>query len=199
MGDVGAASELDLCIDAISLQVAGEVFPAVGVFQGGLDITGHFVSGPFIGAESFCPCLGFAFAEGQIVFLFEFLADTDIPFQPVTVGDSFAVIVHTVEDEMTVGIGRVVVTDYHILSVFDAHLFHILLCDLRHKLIGQAWLVLRFETDGYVADRFADPWVQLGLDFKTFGSDLRVVGDDAVVDDHFCLVFTVGVCGAASE
>lgn len=27
--DVGAASELDLCIDAISLQVVGEVFPDV--------------------------------------------------------------------------------------------------------------------------------------------------------------------------
>ena len=27
--DVSAASEFDLCIDAISLQVAGEVFPAV--------------------------------------------------------------------------------------------------------------------------------------------------------------------------
>lgn len=27
--DVSAASELDLCIDAISLQVVGEVFPAV--------------------------------------------------------------------------------------------------------------------------------------------------------------------------
>ena len=29
LGDVSAASELDLCIDAISLQVVGEVFPAV--------------------------------------------------------------------------------------------------------------------------------------------------------------------------
>lgn len=29
LGDVSAASELDLCIDAISLQVAGEVFPTV--------------------------------------------------------------------------------------------------------------------------------------------------------------------------
>ena len=27
--DVSAASELDLCIDAVCLQVAGEVFPAV--------------------------------------------------------------------------------------------------------------------------------------------------------------------------
>ena len=60
-------------------------------------------------------------------------------------------------------------------------------------------LVLWFEADGYVANGFADPWVQLGLDFKTFGSDPRVVGDDAVVGDYFCLVFTVGVCGAASE
>ena len=29
LGEVSAASELDLCIDAISLQVVGEVFPAV--------------------------------------------------------------------------------------------------------------------------------------------------------------------------
>lgn len=29
LGDVSAASEFDLCIDAISLQVVGEVFPAV--------------------------------------------------------------------------------------------------------------------------------------------------------------------------
>ena len=29
LGDVRAASELDLCIDAVSLQVVGEVFPAV--------------------------------------------------------------------------------------------------------------------------------------------------------------------------
>lgn len=97
------------------------------------------------------------------------------------------------------GIGSIVVTDYNILSVLDSHLFHILLCNLYHKLIGQAWLVLRFETDGYVADRFADPCVQLGLDFEAFGGDLRVVGDDAVVGDYFCLVFAVGVCCAASE
>lgn len=42
--------------------------------------------------------MGFAFAEGQTIFLFQFLADTDIPFQPVAVGDSFTVVVHTVED-----------------------------------------------------------------------------------------------------
>ena len=29
LGDVSAASELDLCIDAINLQVSGEVFPTV--------------------------------------------------------------------------------------------------------------------------------------------------------------------------
>ena len=97
------------------------------------------------------------------------------------------------------GIGSVMVTDNDILSVLDSHLFHILLCYLHHKLIGQALFVFRFETDGYVADRLADPWVQLGLDFEAFGGDLRVVGDDAVVGNHFCLVFAVGVCGAASE
>ena len=97
------------------------------------------------------------------------------------------------------GIGGVVMSDNDILSVLDSHLFHIFLCYLHHKLIGQAWLVLRFETDGYVADRFADPWVQLGLDFEALGGDLRIVWDDAVVGNHFCLVFAVGVCCAASE
>ena len=164
-----------------------------------MDIIGHFVPVQFIGTESLCPCLGFAFAEGHTVFLLQFLAYTDIPLQPVAVGDAFAVVVHTVEDEMAMEIGSVVVTDYDILSVLDSHLFHILLCDLHHKLIGQAWLVLRFETDGYVADRFADPWVQLGLDFEAFGGDLWVVWDNAVVGDHFCLIFAVGVCCAASE
>ena len=97
------------------------------------------------------------------------------------------------------GIGSVMVTDNDILSIIDSHLIHILLCNLYHKLIGQAWLVLGLETDGYVADWFADSWVQLGLDFEALGGNLRVVGDDAVVGDHFCLVFAVGVCGAASE
>ena len=55
------------------------------------------------------------------------------------------------------GIGSVVVADNDILSVLDPHLFHILLCNLYHKLIGQAWIVLRLEADGYVADWFADP------------------------------------------
>ena len=197
--DVSTASEFDFCLNATSLQVVGEVFPAVGVFQGGLDITGHFVSGPFIETESLCPCLGFAFAEGQTVFLLQFLADADIPLQPVAVGDAFAVVVHAVEDEVAMGIGSVMVTDNDILSIIDSHLIHILLCNLYHKLIGQAWLVLGLETDGYVADWFADSWVQLGLDFEALGGNLRVVGDDAVVGDHFCLVFAVGVCGAASE
>ena len=85
---------------------------------------------------------------------------------------------------MTMGIGSIVVTDYDILSVLDSHLFHIPLCNLYHKLIGQAWLVHWFETDGYVADWLADSWVQLGLDFEALGCDLRVVGDDAVVGDH---------------
>ena len=97
------------------------------------------------------------------------------------------------------GIGCVVVADNDILSVLDSHLFHILLYKLHHKIIGQAWLVLRFEADGYVADRFADSWVQLGLDFEALGGNLRVVGDDAVVGDYFCLVFAVGVCCTASE
>ena len=97
------------------------------------------------------------------------------------------------------GIGSVVVSDYDILSIIDSHLIHILLYNLYHKLIGQARFVFRFEADGYVPDWFADPWVQLGLDFEALGGDLRVVGDDAVVGDYFCLVFTVGVCGAASE
>ena len=97
------------------------------------------------------------------------------------------------------GIGSIVMPDYDILSILDSHLFHILLCYLHHKLIGQAWLVLRFEADGYVADRLADPWVQLGLDVEALGGDLRVVGDDAVVGDYFCLVFAVGVCCAASR
>ena len=111
---MSAASEFDLCIDAISLQVAGEVFPTMGALQGGLDVIGHFISHPFIGAESFCPCLGFAFAEGQIVLLLQFLADAHIPFQPVAVGDAFAVVVHTIEDEVAMGIGSIVVTDYDI-------------------------------------------------------------------------------------
>jgi hypothetical protein len=97
------------------------------------------------------------------------------------------------------GIGSIVMTDYDILSVLDSHLFHILLCNLYHKLIGQARFVFRFETDGYVADWFADSWVQLGLDFEAFGGDLWVVWDNAVVGDYLCLVFAVGVCGAASE
>ena len=199
LGDVSAASEFDFGSDAVCLQVVGEVFPAVGVFQGGLDIIGHLVSDPFIGAKSFCPCLRFAFAEGQTIFLLQFLADTDIPLQPVAVGDAFAVVVHTIEDEVAMGIGSVVVTDYDILGIIDSHLFHILLCYLHHKLIGQAWLVLGLETDGYVADWFTYSWVQLGLDFEAFDGDLRVVGDDAVVGDHFYLVFAVSVCGAASR
>ena len=97
------------------------------------------------------------------------------------------------------GIGSIVMPDYDILSILDSHLFHILFCQLHNKLIGQAWLVLGLETDGYMADRFADPWVQLGLDFEALGGDLRIVGDDAVVGDYFCLVFTVGVCCAAPE
>ena len=56
-------------------------------------------------AKSFCPCLRFAFAEGQTIFLFQFLADADIPLQPVAVGDAFAVVVHAVEDEVAMGIG----------------------------------------------------------------------------------------------
>ena len=97
------------------------------------------------------------------------------------------------------GIGGVVVADNDILSVLDSHLFHILLCNLYHKLIRQACFVLRLKANGNMADWFADSWVQLGLNFEALSGDLRVVGDDAVVGNHFCLVFAVGVCCAASE
>ena len=143
--------------------------------------------------------MGFAFAEGQTVFLLQFLADSDIPLQPVAVGNAFAVVIHTVEDEVAMGIWGIVVTDNDILGVFDSHLFHILLCYLCHKLIAQAWLVFGFEADGYVADGLADPWIELGLDLEALGGNLGIVGDDGVVGDYFCLVFAVGVCGAASE
>ena len=77
----------------------------MGILQGGLDIICHSIPDPFIGAESLCPCLGFAFGEGQTEFLLQFLADADIPLQPLAVGDAFAVVVHTVEYEVTMGIG----------------------------------------------------------------------------------------------
>ena len=125
-------------------------------FEAGLDIFNHLVSCSFIRAEPLFPCLGLALAKDQIVFLLQFLADADIPLQPVAVGYAFAVVVHTVKDEVAMGIGSVVVTDYDILSVLDSHRFHILFCKLHHKLIGQAWLVLQLKTDGYVADGFAD-------------------------------------------
>ena len=191
--DVRATSELDLGFDAVGFQVGGEGFPAGGCLQGGFHIVCHFISGTFIRAELLCPCLGFAFAKGQTVFLLESLTDTDIPFQPVAVGDSFAVVVHTVEDEMAVGIGSVVVTDYYILSFFYTHLFHIFLCYLCHKFIGQAWLVFWLKAYGNMADRLADPWVQLGLNLEAFGSYVGVVGDDAVVGDDLCLILAVGV------
>ena len=85
MWDVSAASEFDFGSDAICLQVVGEVFLTVGILQGGLDIICHSVPDPFIGTKSFCPCLGFTFAEGQTIFLLQFLADADIPLQPVAV------------------------------------------------------------------------------------------------------------------
>ena len=147
-------------------------------FDAGLDIFNHLVSCSFIRAEPLCPCLGLALAKDQIVFLLQFLADVDIPLQPVAVGNAFAIVVHAVEDEVTVGIGSIVVAANDILSVIDSHLFHILLCHLHHKLVGQAWLVLQLKTDGYVANGFADSWIQLGLDLETFGGDLRIVGNE---------------------
>ena len=69
-------------------------------------------------------CLGFAFTEGQTVFLLQFLADADIPFQPVAVGYSFAVVVHAVEDEVAMGIESVAVPDDDILGILDSHPFH---------------------------------------------------------------------------
>ena len=193
MGDGCAASELDLGFDAVGFQIGREGFPAGGCLQSGFNIVCHLISCSFIRTEFLGSCLGFAFAKGQTVFLFEFLADTYIPFQPVAVGDSLAIVVHAVEDEVAMGIGSVVVTDYDILSVFDAHLFHIFPRYLCHEFIGQAWLVFGLKADGYMADRLADSRVQLGLDLEAFGGDVGIVGDDAVVGDHFCLVFAVGV------
>ena len=76
------------------------------------------MSGTFVRAQSLCSCLGFAFAEGQTVFLLQFLADADIPLQPVAAGDAFAIVIHTIEDEVAMGIGSVMVTDYDILGNF---------------------------------------------------------------------------------
>ena len=89
-----------------------------------LVIVSHFVAGPFIGTESLCPCLGFVFAEGRTVFLLQFLADADIPFQPIAVRNAFAIVVHAVEDEVAMGIESVTVPDDDILGILDSHPFH---------------------------------------------------------------------------
>lgn len=47
---------------------------------------------------------------------------------------------------MTVGIAIVEVANKEILSVLDAHQFHVLFCYLRHHLIVQLVLVLWQET-----------------------------------------------------
>lgn len=51
---------------------------------------------------------------------------TRIPFQPVAVEDSFAVVVHAIEDEVAMGIGGVVVSYYDIstCSILEHIPFH---------------------------------------------------------------------------
>lgn len=70
----------------------------------------------------------------------------------VAVGDGLPVITYAIVDQMAMGMGLVEVPYQQVLRIGDAHLLHVLLCDLCHPLIGELRGILRRERQGDMSD-----------------------------------------------
>ena len=73
---------------------------------------------------------------GQSVFVFQSLCSNLITLKIVLRRDYFTIVVDAIIDQMAMRIVGVMMPDQDELSVLNAHQFHILQCDLNHKLIA---------------------------------------------------------------
>ena len=74
---------------------------------------------------------------------------------------------------MAVGIAVIEMAHKEKLSVFDAHQFHLLPCNLRHHLVCQLVFVLWQKTQGDMTYRLWDSGIHLSLELKTVDDALR--------------------------
>ena len=90
---------------------------------------------PVVWAQAFLVDMVFAIGKVQSVFCCQHLADLLIPTKVVLVTNRLAVIVHPVEDNMTMWMFTINVPGNDVLRILNAHQLHVVMSDLQHQRV----------------------------------------------------------------
>ena len=89
----------------------------------------------------------------QPIFVLDFLDNLVAPLVIVALVYRFSVHIHAVIYDVEMRMVGLQMAHNKILGILNSHTFHILLCELCHKFIGQSWRVGIVETDGDMTSR----------------------------------------------
>ena len=88
-----------------------------------------------VGAQAFLFDMVFTIGKVQAIFGGQHFADFLIPTEIVLVANRLAVIIHSVENDMTMRMLTVDMPGNDVLRVFNTHQFHIVVCYAQHQSI----------------------------------------------------------------
>ena len=126
-----------------------QVFPTISFGQFFFQCLVYLVLCLVVGAQAFLFDMVFTIGKVQAIFGGQHFADFLIPTEIVLVANRLAVIIHSVENDMTMRMLTVDMPGDDVLRVFDAHQFHIVMGDLQHQRIIrlQAFAIFRREVE----------------------------------------------------
>ena len=98
-----------------------------------------------IRAQSFFLDMVFTIGKMQAIFGGQHFANFLIPAKVILVANRFAVIVHSIKDDVAMRMFTVDVPGNNVLRVFDSHQFHVVVGNLQHQFIimFQAFAIFR--------------------------------------------------------
>ena len=123
-----------------------------------------------------------AVSDIESLLLRQCFANLFITVTVILVGDSFAVVIYSVEYDVAVRMLMVSVTGYDELCITDAHSLHIVVSNFYHQtvIISQAGTILWRETEGDMPDGILHLFIEYRLQLKLlrhfFGSTRYALG-----------------------
>lgn len=129
----------------------------------------------------------FVLAIGQTILRFHLVAYLVVAVILEAVAHTFAVIIHSVIDDVAVWMLLVEMPGYDKLGVFDSHLIHVFQRKLHHKIIVHALCIFRRIGQRDVSAPVSDPAVEMSLALKTINNISRRVGQQTFGIEQTCL------------